>query len=145
MGFRFSLAPVLRLREGLEKREELALHKVELEVAMVKRRIDRLTEELAQASNEREEALQKWMRAAQLKNLQDEMNASVELRRNLLETLVELKNKREIQMNVYQAARVDRRILSDLRKQKLGAWEQDQLRNQQKQLDDMFAARSQRD
>lgn len=145
MGFRFSLAPVLRLREGLEKREELALHKVELEVAMVKRRIDRLTEELAQASNEREEALQKWKRAAQLKNLQDEMNASVELRRNLLETLVELKNKREIQMNVYQAARVDRRILSDLRKQKLGAWEQDQLRNQQKQLDDMFAARSQRD
>ena len=115
MGFRFSLAPVLRLREGLEKREELALHKVELEVAMVKRRIDRLTEELAQVSNEREEALQKWMRAAQLKNLQDEMNASVELRRNLLETLVELKNKREIQMNVYQAARVDRRILRSSR------------------------------
>ena len=33
MGFRFSLAPVLRLRESLEKREELALQKVELEVA----------------------------------------------------------------------------------------------------------------
>jgi flagellar FliJ protein len=145
MGFRFSLAPVLRLRESLEKREELALQKVELEVARVKRRIDRLSEELDRASKEREEALQLWMRAAQLRDLQNAMNASVEARRNLLETLVELKSKREVQMTVYQAARVDRRILSDLRKQKLGTWEQDQLRNQQKQLDDLFAARSQRD
>jgi flagellar FliJ protein len=144
MGFRFSLAQVLRLREGVEKREELALQTAEFEVARVQRRIDKLTTELAQTSKEREEALQMWMRAAQLKNFQDEMNASVEVRRNLLDTLAELKTKREIQMKLYQAARVDRRMLSDLRKQKLSAWEQDQLRNEQKQLDDTFVARLQR-
>jgi flagellar FliJ protein len=144
MGFRFSLAQVLRLREGVEKREELALQTAEFEVARVQRRIDKLTTELAQTSKEREAALQMWMRAAQLKNFQDEMNASVEVRRNLLDTLAELKAKREIQMKLYQAARVERRMLSDLRKQKLSAWEQDQTRNEQKQLDDTFVARLQR-
>lgn len=144
MGFRFSLAQVLRLREGVEKREELALQTAEFEVARVQRRIDKLTTELAQTSKEREAALQMWMRAAQLKNFQDEMNASVEVRRNLLDTLAELKTKREIQMKLYQAARVERRMLSDLRKQKLSAWEQDQTRNEQKQLDDTFVARLQR-
>ena len=140
MGFRFSLAQVLRLREGVEKREELALQTAEFEVARVQRRIDKLTTELAQTSKEREAALQMWMRAAQLKNFQDEMNASVEVRRNLLDTLAELKTKREIQMKLYQAARVERRMLSDLRKQKLSAWEQDQTRNEQKQLDDTFCS-----
>jgi len=55
MGFRFPLASVLQFRESIEKREELALQKVQFEVARVRRRIDELTEELAKASDEREE------------------------------------------------------------------------------------------
>ena len=47
MGFRFTLDSVLRFREGIEKREELALQKVQFEVSRVRRRIEELTEELA--------------------------------------------------------------------------------------------------
>jgi flagellar FliJ protein len=144
MGFRFTLASVLRFREGIEKREELSLQRVQFEAARVRRRIDELTEELAKAGGEREEALQSWMQAFRLKNLQDEMNAAVELRRTLLETLATLKKQSEEQMKIYQAARVNRRMLTDLQKQQREAWEQNQLRIEQKRQDDVFTARLQR-
>ena len=144
MGFLFPLASVLQFRESIEKREELALQKVQFEVARVRRRIDELTEELAKASDEREESLQRWMQACQLKDLQDEMNSAVVAKQTLSETLVTLKSQRDTHMKLYQAARVNRRMLTDLLEQQRNAWEQNQLRIQQKTLDDIFVARLQR-
>ncbi len=144
MGFRFPLVSVLRVRESIEKREELALQLIQFEVSRVRRRIDELTEELAKADDEREEALQKWMQACRLRNLQDEMNAALEARQTLSDTLATLKSQRETQLKIYQAARVDRRILTDLFKQQRNAWEQSQDRIEQKRLDDIFTARLQR-
>jgi flagellar biosynthesis chaperone FliJ len=72
------------------------------------------------------------------------MNAAVELRRTLLETLATLKKQSEEQMKIYQAARVNRRMLTDLQKQQREAWEQNQLRIEQKRQDDVFTARLQR-
>jgi len=144
MGFRFTLASVLRFRESIEEREELALQKVEFEIARVRRRLDELTEELAKASNERETALQKSMEAFRLKNLQDEMNAAVETKQILFKTLATLKSQRETQFRLYQAARVNRRTLTDLQEHQQSAWEQEQVRVEQKQLDDIFSSRLQR-
>jgi len=144
MGFRFPLASVLQFRESIEKREELALQKVQFEVARVRRRIDELTEELAKASDEREESLQRWMQACQLKDLQDEMNSAVVAKQTLSETLVTLKSQRDTHMKLYQAARVNRRMLTDLQKQQREAWEQSQHRIEQKRMDDVFTARLQR-
>ena len=144
MGFRFTLDSVLRFRQGLEKREELALQKVQFEAARVRRRIDELTEELTRAGNEREEALQNSMQAFKLMNLQEEINAVIETRQALLETLAVLKSQSEAQMKVYQTARVNRRMLTDLQKQQREAWEQSQHRIEQKRMDDVFASRMQR-
>ena len=144
MGFRVPLASVLRFREGIEKREELALQKVEFEIARVRRHIDELTKALAKASNEREEDLQKCVQAYRLKNLQDEMSAAVEAKQALVKTLATLKNQRDAQMKLYQAARVNRRMLTDLQKQQHNAWDQEQVRIEQKLLDDIFSARAQR-
>jgi flagellar FliJ protein len=144
MGFRFTLASVLRFRESIEEREELAFKKVEFELARVRRRIDELTQELAKASDERDAALQKSMEAFRLKNWQDEMNASSETKQILVETLATLKSQRDAQMRLYQAARVNRRTLTDLQKQQQGLWEQEQVRIEQKQLDDIFSSRLQR-
>ena len=144
MGFRFTLASVLRFREGIEKREELSLQRVQFEAARVRRRIDELTEELTKAGNEREEALQGCIQAFRLKNLQDEMNAALEARQTLLETLATLKKQSQEQMKIYQAARVNRRMLTDLQKKQLEAWEQNQQRIEQKRVDDAFTARMQR-
>ena len=144
MRFKFPLASVLRFRESTEKREELALQKAQLEVARVCRYIDNLTARITDVLNARDQVLQKPSPAHHLQNLQAEMDAAVEAKQSLSETLRTLNNRRDEQMKLYQAARAKRQMLSNLLAQHLSAWEQDQLRTEQKQLDDIFAARSQR-
>lgn len=144
MGFRFSLASVLRFRESVEKREEIALQRAHLEVAKVRHHIDSVTAEITKALDARERTLRNSTPANQLQNLQVEMDAAVEAKRALTETLQTLNMKRDQQMNLYRIARGNRQMLSNLLDQQLSSWEQEQLRTEQKQLDDIFAARSQR-
>lgn len=144
MGFKFSLASVLRLRESIEQREELALQKAQYEVERVRQRIDELTAELAMANKEREEALLQSTEAYRLQDMQTGIQVAKEARQTLLETLETVKSVRDRQMKMYQAARSNREMLSDLRVEQRDAWEQEQARMQQKWLDDLFAARFQR-
>ena len=144
MRFKFTLASLLRVRESMEQREELLLMEVQFEIAAVQRRIDELTAEIAKASDGREKALQTWMQACELQSLQNEMSAAVQAKKAMSETLAALKKQRDAQMKLYQAARMNRRVLTDLEGRQRGAWERDQLRTDQKRLDDIFGARIQR-
>jgi flagellar export protein FliJ len=144
MGFKFSLASVLRFRESIEQREELALQKAQNEVERVRQRIDALIAELAKADKEQEEALLQSTEAYRLQDMQAGIQVAKEARQTLLETLETVKDVRDRQMNVFQTARSNREMLSDLRVEQRNAWEQDQARVQQKVLDDLFAARFQR-
>lgn len=144
MAFRFPLATVLRVRESIEKREEVALQRAQLEVARVRRRIEELTEELANAAQERDKALQKSMQANRLQNMQGEINAAAETKQILAETMRTLKHQRDAQMKIYRSAHSGRMMLSDLLGQQKSLYEQEQLRIQQKRLDDIIASRWQR-
>lgn len=144
MGFKFSLASVLRFRESVERREALALQKAHLEVARVRHHIDKLTANIMETLDEREKTLRNPTPAHQLQYLQAEMDAAVDAKRSLSETLHTLNIKRDQQMNLYRIARGNRQMLSNLFDQQLNAWEQEQLRTEQKELDDIFAARTQR-
>jgi flagellar export protein FliJ len=141
VGFRFPMASVLRWREGIEKKEELALQQVQFEVNRVRKRIDEITEEIAMARREREEALQSWTQANELQGMQDEMNAAADARQILIETLATLKKQKETQMAVYSAARMNRRMLTDLETRQRETWEHEQVRADQKRLDDVFTSR----
>ena len=145
MAFRFSLASVLSFRESIEKREELALQKVQLEVARVLRSIDKLTADLIDALDARDRALQTPTPAFYLQGMQEEMAAAILAKQNLSATLQSLKREREKQIAVYQAAHRNRELLTDLLTQQKNTWEQKQLKTQQKSLDDIFAARAQRE
>lgn len=144
MGFRFSLASVLRVRESVEKREEVALQKAQLEVARVRRRIDELTDEIAAANMARENALRKSVQANHLQTVQAEINAAVEAKQTLFDTLQTLRLQRDAQMKLYRSAHSGREMLTDLLVQQKGAYEHEQLTVQQKRLDDIVAARWQR-
>jgi len=144
MAFRFPLASVLNFRESMERREELALKKILLEMAHVQREIDRLTAELAAAQRMREESLQRPIPAFQLQAMMQEADAAVERKRVLLESLTALERQRAEQTRVYQAAHRGRRMLSELLEQQHELWEQEQARAQQKAVDDVFASRNQR-
>lgn len=142
MAFRFTLASVLAVRESMERREELALSKIQLEMARVQHEIDRLNAELAQAQRMREECMQRPIAAAQLQAMLRSADAATEQKKKLLDSLILLERQRGEQMRVYQTARRSRQVLSDLRAQHLEAWEQEQVRAQQKSIDDTFASRS---
>jgi flagellar export protein FliJ len=144
MTFRFSLAQVLRVRESIEKREEQALQRAEQEVRQTQRRIEELTAEMTKVEHARAEALLRSVRAIDLQGMQAEMAAAAEARQTLLETLETLHQQRDLQLKLYQDAHNGRQMLTDLEEEHRAEYEAEQTRAQQKRLDDLFAARSQR-
>lgn len=144
MTYKFPLEAVLRLRESIEKREELVLQKAQYEVARAQQRINDLTEELAKAEKKREEALIHSVEAYRLQEIQAELRSAQEAKRSLFDALEFLKHQRDQQMRLYQAAHSGFRMLTNLRDQRRNDWEQEQERVQQRRLDDIYAARLRR-
>ena len=144
MAFRFTLDQVLRVRESVERREELALQRAEMEVARVQRRIDELTEDLAGIARRRDEVLKHPTNAYELQSMDAETNAVVETRKTMIEALKIVEEQRDQQRRIYQSAHSGRQMLSDLEKQQRIEYELGEVKAQQKKIDDLFAARVQR-
>jgi flagellar FliJ protein len=144
MAFRFPLATVLRVRESLEKREERALQRIQLEMARVARRMEDLTEAMTQAYGARNQALQQAIPAGQLHTMLWEAQAAVEAKNALRITLQGLEEQRLKQMKVYLAAHREHETMINLFNEQRNAYEVEQTRAQQKYLDDIFIARRQR-
>lgn len=144
MAFRFSLATVLRFRESVEKREELALQRVLLEVGRARREIEQLNAVIAAAHQARNEAMQNPLPASHIQDMLNDVAMAANRRKQLLESLETLERQLALQMQKYQDAHRDRQMLSDMRTKKRDAYEQEQTRTAQKVLDDIFGARSQR-
>lgn len=145
MGFRFSLSSVLRLRESVERQEELSLQQAEAEVTRVQHEIDELGNQLARASEQRKEALKNAVPAYRLHAIEARITAANEQRDGLLNALQAAQGQRDARMKLYQLAHRNRQTMDDLRGDEQTAWIQEQNRNEQKRLDDIFAARWQRE
>jgi flagellar export protein FliJ len=144
MSFQFSLAAVLLVRENAETREERALQKIQLEIAHASRQIEELDAEIANAHLAREEAMQNLIPAFQLHDYLRQSQAAEEKKKTLLHRLQILGQELQRQMKAYQAAHRDREALTHILEEQREAYEQQQARNQQKQLDDLFMARRHR-
>ena len=144
MAFRFSLATVLRLRESIERREERALKKVQLEMARVSRQIDELNAGIAKAQSERDEALRQPMPASHLQAMMWQTESAIEGWKALQATLHGLEEQRQKQLKIYQVAHRDHETLIDMCNQQRNAYLQEQARMEQKYLDDIFIARRHR-
>lgn len=73
-----------------------------------------------------------------------EVNAAMDLRQALHGSLGSLELDRQRQMKAYQNAHTDRQMLTDMLVQKQNEYDQEQVRTQQKSIDEIFASRSQR-
>jgi flagellar FliJ protein len=143
MGFRFSLATVLRFRESLEKREELAVQATQLEAARVRRLAQEMAAKIARKHEVLESTMQGMLKASVLQLMLSELNEAVEERKVLLLNLEILQRKHKEQLKSYRVAHNRRQMLTDMLTQQRTAYEQKQLRADQKLLDDIFSARSQ--
>jgi flagellar export protein FliJ len=144
MAFRFSLATVLRFRNSVERREELALQKILMEIARARMQIEELTAQIGRAQESMNKALLRPITAFQLQSMLSEANVAVERKKALIASLAALERQREVQMQAYQAAHRDRQMLSDMAAKQRDAYELKHARAQQRFLDDVFAARAQR-
>jgi flagellar export protein FliJ len=144
MGFRFPLATVLRVKEIVEKRQEVALQKAQLEIARTGKRLQELDDQIATANSAVETELRKSVKANRLRVLQEEINVAKVLREALVEKLKTLELQRDVQMQQYQHAHREREMFTDLFQQQKSVYEREQVRVQQKRLDDIVAARWQR-
>lgn len=141
MPFRFKLDAVLHFREGVERTEEAALHRIVQEIADVERQLQEKDLRQLHLREQREHDLVQKLPAVHLMEIveQEEMlNKTVD---DLRLRLQQLHTQRIEQLAVYQAAHQDRQVLSELREQQQRAYILDQNRQEQKMLDDIFLAR----
>lgn len=144
MAFKFSLAAVLRVRESIERREELALQRIQFEIARIRRRIDELNDEITGKHNARNESMRQPVYSYEVQAILHEVNAAMDIRQALHGSLGSLELECVKQMKTYQNAHTNRKMLTDMLVQKQNEYEQEQVRTQQKSIDEIFASRSQR-
>jgi flagellar export protein FliJ len=141
MAFLFSLDTVLRVRGILEEREERLLQKILFEISQTLEALARTDAEIAGSDASRSTDLFKPVIG---RSLHASYGALKELResRNDLEGQIEILEKlRDRQRIVYEGARRNREMLTDIRAEKRCNYESDTARREQKTLDDNYIAR----
>lgn len=141
MPFRFPLAKVLLVKESVKNREERALQKILLDMSRVAHQIEKLSEEIAASNTTVERALRQPIPAIEVQMLFASTHSNIEEKESLVRELQALEESRELQAEIYHAARRNCEVLIDLLDKLKDEYEQEQARAEQKQMDDIVIAR----
>ena len=141
MAFQFHLAGVLRLRESIEHAEELALNIIIQQMVAAELELKQIEEKQDRLRKQRQNDLVRGLSAAELQEVSEketQLRRSADLLRSRLRTL---EVERVAQLEAYRAARQQVEILTEIREQNYRSYHRAQLRQEQKQLDDLFLSR----
>lgn len=141
MGFQFSLAAVLRVRGITEEQEERLLQKILFEITQTAEAIGNIEKQIAEANAFREGSLGKPVSGYHLHASYEAIKALKQSKKELEEKLEKLKVLRDKQIKVYEAARRNREMLTDMRETQQAAYETEVARYEQRTLDDNHIAR----
>jgi flagellar export protein FliJ len=141
MAFRFALEVLLRVRQGLERQQELRLQEANLRVAMLLRQIEDVHSEAGNIEARRRPQLESGITAAELQF--DVLCRSVltERQHSLEKQLVGAEAFRRSCSQDFQQARRQREVMDTLRLHQLQDYQQQQARKDQRRLDDLFLLR----
>jgi flagellar export protein FliJ len=141
MPFHFTLAPLLRLRESLEKAELQRLRMMAMQVDQARVEIESLDCEIETARRQLLEETATGISGAEL-NMAALLEASRrEYRLRLVAKFDVLEQARRKQQSRYTEVRQQREIVSNLRKRQLSAYQREQARHDQQQVDEFFLIR----
>jgi flagellar FliJ protein len=141
MAFRFSLATVLRVRVILEEQEERMLQRILFEIVQTQEAIARIQAELSGTTALRRAEVNKPDIGHNIQASYGYVQQLKQSRKEHEEKLEKLKQLRDKQVKIYETARRNREMISDLREEKRNAYESELARTEQKTLDDNFNAR----
>jgi flagellar FliJ protein len=141
MAFQFALATVLRVRGIIEEREESKLQKILFDISKVFDELERTDAQLTETDASRQADVLKPSIGLQVHASYAEVKELKQRRQDLAAQIQELEQARDGQLIVYEAARRDREMLTDMREKKRTAYDSDISKREQKILDDNYIAR----
>jgi flagellar export protein FliJ len=141
MPFHFTLAPLLRLRESLEKAELQRLRMIAMQVAQARVEIESLDCEIENARRQLLEQTATGISGAELQIAALLEASRHEYRIRLVAKLYEHERARRKQQARYTEVRQQREIVSNLRMRQLSAYQREQARRDQQQVDEFFLIR----
>jgi len=144
MGFNFSLATVLRVRGILEAQEERMLQKILFEITQTREELARTEAAIAGSDASRRENVFKPLTGRHVHEFYGEVRELKQNKKDLEEKLEKLEQLRAKQVKIYEEARRNRKMLTNMREEKRSAYESDLARLEQKTLDDVFISRRNR-
>ncbi len=141
MAFKFSLAALLRFRLSQERQQELLLQEAAQRVAGLRREIDAVKLAIDEIKDSDQGALASGLRAAQL-HFDLSRRAVLEGHGKRLEkSLADAKKAYEERRRQFQHARQQREIVEALRRNQFQQYSEQEKRDEQRRLDDLFLLR----
>ncbi len=141
MPFRYTLEPVLKLRASFERLERNRLLLISAAIARVRDALELLGKDMTRAHDALLAKLASGVPVAELE-LDRLLQASMRDRHRALKRREEeLQSKRQIQQLAYLAAKDRREILDRLRERRYAQYSAEQLRREQRRLDELFLLR----
>jgi flagellar export protein FliJ len=141
MAFVFTLQGVLRVRELQERSELQKLQALAAQLAGVRAEIISLEAEAEHIRRGVWQEASAGISGAELHFSAARESASLERRRLLQTKLQELERAQQVQMQRYLQARQKKETIAHLREEQLAAYELEQSRRTQRQLDELFLVR----
>jgi flagellar export protein FliJ len=141
MAYKFPLAAVLRVRGIIEEREKGTLQKILFDISKVFDTLERTDTRLSESETTRYAEILKPSTGLQLQASYGEVKALKQLRKDLEAQIQKLERVRDEQRIIYQAARQNREMLTDMCEKQRNIYNSDLNKREQKTLDDNYIAR----
>lgn len=141
MAFHFSLATVLRVRAIIEEREEGLLQKILFDISKVFDDLERIDTRIEEADNSRHAEALKPCIGLDIHASYGEVKELKQRRKDFEDKIQKLEEARDKQLTIYEAAKKNREMLTDMREKKRTAYNTEMNKREQKTLDDNYIAR----
>jgi flagellar export protein FliJ len=141
MAFQFSLATVLRVRGIVEEREERMLQKILFELSQTLETLARNDADIEGSDASRRADVFKPSIGRHIQAFYGEVKELKQNRQDLVGRIGKLEQLRDKQVIIYEGARRNREMLTDMLEEKRSAYESGMARSEQKTLDDNYIAR----
>src|SRR5882672_1675239 len=135
MPFRFALAPLLRLRQSLERQRARRLQEASLAVARARETLARMEQSLADTARLDEATLRVGRSAAELQFSVVSRDTMIAQRQEFQAELDRLELERNAVAAEYQHAYREREVLETLATQQRHTYQQERLQHEQRELD----------
>jgi len=138
MAFHFVLAPLLRLRESVERQRALRLREASVRVIQMQDRLEQLDRFLKDSEARDEQHLRAGVKAVELQFAVMSRGQVERLKTEWQDELRNLESARQKAAEEYQQAYRESEALETLRQQQRRQYQKEDLRRQQRDLDVVF-------